>query len=391
MENFAQGLAVNLFAAPMAPAGSAPTGSALAGPAPVGAGLAGLIGRAFSSGGTKSTNIDEFLGVLDASAPPVDPQLTDPTPPPDGLAEIADRAKAQPADGPSATLLLANTERLILGAAGDDGERIISFATEERIGPVQRFVRSDKSLLADIVSGVNARAAALPTENSKLLDFAGRVAPSDDGFELLPRFETLRSQSLTPALSANKFKIAAPLMTLALADKPAIEPGLAARDDSLPLIQTLSVANERASAALTMSPLSEAATKPTAQIVAAITNRGTDASIEIRLDPPELGRVSIDFEGRGGDIIRATVAAEAPDTLELMRRNIDILQRELEKSGLANIDLQFRERGPQSDTNFRDERFGAGRQHDDVLGIEMSDIPHSIAALSLDGRLDRLL
>jgi len=385
MESFAQGLAANLFAAPMPPAGSAPA------VAPVGVGLAGLIGGAFLPGETKSVKINEFLGVLDASAPLLDPQQTDLAASPDSLAEIADRAKAQPADGSSATLVLANTERLLLGAAGDDGERTISLTTEERIGPVQRFTRSDKSPLAGIISDVNSRAAALPTQSSKFLDLGGRAAPSDDGIELSPRFETQRNQYLAPALSANKFKTAAPLMTFAVADKAAIEPGLVARDDNLPLIQTLNVVSERASAALTMSPLSEAATKPAAQIVAAISNRGMDTKIEVRLDPPELGRVSIDFEGRGGDIIRATVAAEAPDTLELMRRNIDILQRELEKSGLANIDLQFRERGPQSDANFSDERFGAGRQHDDALGIEMSDMPHHIAALSLDGRLDRLL
>jgi Flagellar hook-length control protein FliK len=382
MESFAKGLAANLFAAPLPPAGTAP----------VGAGLAGLFGEAFSPGGAKSAKINEFLGVLDASAPPLDLELSDLAAAPGSLVEITDRANAQPADGSSAPLVLANTERLLLGgAASDDSERTVLLTTDERIGPVQRFMRSDKNPLANIASDVNSRAAILPTDKPSLVDLAGRAAPSDDGVELPPRFETQRSQSMASALSANKFKTAAPLMALALADKATVEPGLVARDDNLPLIQTLNAVSERASAAPTMSPLSEAATKPAAQIVAAISSRGMDTSIEVRLDPPELGRVTIDFEGRGGDIIRATVAAEAPDTLELMRRNIDILQRELEKSGLANIDLQFRERGPQSDANFSDERFGAGLQYDDALGMEMSDMPHHIAALSLDGRLDRLL
>jgi len=389
MESFAQGLAANLFAAPMPPAGSALAA------APVGVGLAGLIGGAFSPGGTKSAKINEFLGVLDASAPPLDPQLSDLAAAPDSLAEFADRAKAQPADGSSATLVLANTERLLLGAAGDDGERTISLTTEERMGPVQRFIRSDKSPLADIVSDAIPRTAA-PTDKVQLVDTGARAAPRDDGLDLPPRFETQRfegqrNEFLASALSANKIKTAAAPMVFALADKTMLESGAIARHDTLPLIQTLSAANERASTALTMSPVSEAATKPATQIVAAISSRGMNTTIEVRLDPPELGRVTIDFEGRGGDIVRATVAAEAPDTLELMRRNIDILQRELEKSGLANIDLQFRERGSQSDANFSDERFGAGRQHDVALGIEMSDMPHHIAALSLDGRLDRLL
>ncbi|VAW04117.1 Flagellar hook-length control protein FliK [hydrothermal vent metagenome] len=385
MESFAQGLAANLFAAPMPPAGSAPAGG----------GLAGLIGGAFSSDGTKRAKIDEFLGVLDASAPLLDPEQTDLAAAPDSLAVIADRAEAQLADGSSATLVLANTERLIVGAAADDGERIVSLTTEERVGAVQRFVRSGAGLPVETINDANPRTAP-PADNPQLSSLVTRVGPRDDGLDLSrrfepQRFEVQRSEFLAPALPTNKIKAAAPLMTLALTDKATIEPGPIVRDDSIALIQSLSVASERASTALTMAPLSDAATKPAAQIVAAITNRGMDTSIEVRLDPPELGRVTIDFEGRGGDIIRATVAAEAPDTLELMRRNIDILQRELEKSGLANIDLQFREGGSQSDANFSDERFGAGRQQDDALGIEMNDMPHHIAALSLDGRLDRLL
>ncbi len=390
MESFAQGLAANLFAAPMAPAGSAPAGTA-----PAGGGLAGLIGGAFSPGGAKSAKTDEFLGVLDASAPPQGPQLTDLAAAPDSLAEITDRAEAQLADGSSATLVLANTERLIVGAAGDEGERTVSLTTEERVGAIQRFVRSGAGLPVETINDANPRTAP-PADNPQLSSLTTRVGPRDDGLDLSrrfepQRFEVQRNEFLASALPANKIKAAAPLMTLALTDKVTIEPGPIVRDDTIALIQSLSVANERASTALTMAPLSDAATKPAAQIVAAITNRGMDTSIEVRLDPPELGRVSIDFESRGGDIIRATVAAEAPDTLELMRRNIDILQRELEKSGLANIDLQFREGGSQSDTSFSDERFGAGRQHDDALGIEMNDMPHHIAALSLDGRLDRLL
>ncbi len=403
METFAQGLAANLFAAPMPPTGSASAGAALvgsgAGSAPAGVGLAGLFGEVFSPGVTKSTKIEEFLGVLDASAPPLDQELKDLTASPETLVEFMDRAPVQPAEASSATLVLANVERLSLrgaGAVGEDAERTIQFPAEDRAGPLQRFVRPDVGPSVDIVNDANPKTVAAPTDKAQIADLSGRAALSEDGLDLSrrfepQRFEAQRNEFLTPALSANKYKIATPQMAVAFADKMATEPGPIVRDDNLALIQTLSLANERAASAITMSPLSEAATKPAAQIVAAITSRGADASIEIRLDPPELGRVMIDFEGRGGDIIRATVAAEAPDTLELMRRNIDILQRELEKSGLENIDLQFREHGAQSDEKFGDEPFGAGRQHDDAVGIEMNDPSNYVAALSLDGRLDRLL
>ncbi len=394
METIVQGLAASLFAAPMPPAGSAPAGSA-----PLGAGLAGLVGGFSSPDGTKSPKLNEFLRVLDASASRLGPELSDLPAPPDSLAEHADHVKAQPTDDYNGTLLLANMERLVFGGAAavdDNGERTITVPVGGRISPVQRFVGSDASPSVDILSDLKPDASVLPTNKGQVVDPSGRTSLRDDGMDLprqlgAQRFDAIQNEFLAPRLPVNKFITTAPLMAAGLADKTAIEPGLIALDENLPLIQTLSAANDRAASAITLSPVSEAAIKPAAQIVAAITSRGMDASIEVRLDPPELGRVTIDFEGRGGDIIRATVAADAPDTLELMRRNIDILQRELEKSGLDNIDLQFRERGPQPDTKFDDDPFAAGSQHDDAVGIEINDLPHTVAALSLDGRLDRLL
>ncbi|MFC2952225.1 flagellar hook-length control protein FliK [Marinicaulis aureus] len=81
------------------------------------------------------------------------------------------------------------------------------------------------------------------------------------------------------------------------------------------------------------------------QIIAAVASRPGEAKLEIRLDPPELGRVLIGFERDGADIVRAVVTAESPDTLDLMRRNADVFQRALEQQGFSNLDLQFADRG----------------------------------------------
>lgn len=79
------------------------------------------------------------------------------------------------------------------------------------------------------------------------------------------------------------------------------------------------------------------------QIVAAVVARNGDNRLEIRLDPPELGRVTIGFEGDGADIVRAVVSTDTPETLDLMRRHADVFQRALEAQGFANLDLQFAE------------------------------------------------
>ncbi len=85
------------------------------------------------------------------------------------------------------------------------------------------------------------------------------------------------------------------------------------------------------------------------QIVAAVASRPGEAKLEIRLDPPELGRVLIGFERDGADIVRAVVTADSPDTLDLMRRNADVFQRALEQQGFSNLDLQFADRGARED------------------------------------------
>ena len=82
------------------------------------------------------------------------------------------------------------------------------------------------------------------------------------------------------------------------------------------------------------------------QIVAAVSARPGDNKIEIRLDPPELGRVTIGFEKDGADMVRAVITAESPDTLDLIRRHADVFQRALEDQGFSGLDLHFSDRGP---------------------------------------------
>jgi hypothetical protein len=65
--------------------------------------------------------------------------------------------------------------------------------------------------------------------------------------------------------------------------------------------------------------------------------------IELRLDPPELGRVSIDMT-MDGNTVSATVSAERPETLDLLRRHVDMLQRELGASGFGSADIGFADR-----------------------------------------------
>ena len=122
------------------------------------------------------------------------------------------------------------------------------------------------------------------------------------------------------------------------------------------------------------------------QIVAAVAARPGENRIEVRLDPPELGKVTIAFEGDGPDIIRAVVYADTSQTLDLMRRHADVFQRALGEQGFENLDLQFAERGPRD--NASDEAKEQLRSF--RLADDEGPAPETPGPLQyVEGRLDR--
>ncbi len=62
--------------------------------------------------------------------------------------------------------------------------------------------------------------------------------------------------------------------------------------------------------------------------------------IEIRLDPPELGRVVVTMV-TSDNVVTATIAAERPEIVELMRRNAETLAAAFEKAGFGQANLSF--------------------------------------------------
>lgn len=69
------------------------------------------------------------------------------------------------------------------------------------------------------------------------------------------------------------------------------------------------------------------------------TQSGVEAT-EIRLDPEELGRLRITLEGEG-EAVRVRVEVERPETLDLLRRNVDKLTETLREAGYTQSDMQF--------------------------------------------------
>ena len=76
------------------------------------------------------------------------------------------------------------------------------------------------------------------------------------------------------------------------------------------------------------------------QLSAAIRTADGRERIEIRLEPPELGRVRVEFE-IVDRVVTAVVTAERSETLDLMRRNAESLLRDLAAARHENINLAF--------------------------------------------------
>ena len=76
------------------------------------------------------------------------------------------------------------------------------------------------------------------------------------------------------------------------------------------------------------------------QIITTITTSKTDQTVEIRLDPVELGAVQVTMQGTEKDLT-VIVTVERPDTLDLLRKHADHFLADLRQSGYSGASMTF--------------------------------------------------
>lgn len=127
------------------------------------------------------------------------------------------------------------------------------------------------------------------------------------------------------------------------------------------------------------------------QITVALT-RTRERSVEIRLDPPELGRVQIRLDP-AEDGLRAVLLAERPETQDFLRRHADTLIRDLRDAGYENVLLGFDAGGEMPGERDGREDRAILRPASPVTPAAGSDIPatngrgRSVSETGLDIRL----
>ena len=106
---------------------------------------------------------------------------------------------------------------------------------------------------------------------------------------------------------------------------------------------------------ITIRPAAAApnATRPEAfqQVADHIRIQTTDQKVNLRLDPPELGRVGIDLTFDNHRLVTATLSAESADTAHLLRRSMDSLQRELSAAGFEGVNIEFSDHAENTDSD----------------------------------------
>lgn len=78
-----------------------------------------------------------------------------------------------------------------------------------------------------------------------------------------------------------------------------------------------------------------------------IRDGGQDDRITVQLDPPELGRISIDFKFDSQGLQHVTITAETPEAMRQLRQMHFELVQALERNGLSGQDMSFQHQNPQ--------------------------------------------
>jgi flagellar hook-length control protein FliK len=84
--------------------------------------------------------------------------------------------------------------------------------------------------------------------------------------------------------------------------------------------------------------------RPMMQQMAYAARQSGGGSVEIKLSPEELGRVRLALTPGETNIV-VHISVERPETLELIRRNIDVFSQSLKQEGFANPDFSFEQSG----------------------------------------------
>ncbi|MBY6049942.1 flagellar hook-length control protein FliK [Vannielia litorea] len=267
-----------------------------------------------------------------------------------GRAEAPAAASASPVAGRSVEMSgpavdVAKVSPEVARRTAVDPQRVLEAPSGDEVVSVEdrKIVTGAASMLAPVSAAEPAHRAMVPPIISPGGAREARVLP-EQAAQSGPVPEALRRSELPPKLEVRRADVAratvAPAAPVAVVEPiPVTVQPVAV--DALPLVQDV-----RASAAPTGMPAAPvpqpaaATAQAVAMQIAEISRPLPDGSIELSLQPEELGRLKLSFSG-GEAGLHVVVAAERPETLEMMRRHIDLLAQEMRRLGHEGAQFSF--------------------------------------------------
>lgn len=127
-----------------------------------------------------------------------------------------------------------------------------------------------------------------------------------------------------------------------------------------------------------------ATTSELPQVLASAARDGEDDRVVIQLDPPELGRVSLDFKFDPNGLQHVTITAETPEAMRQLRQMHFELVQALERNGLSAENMSFQQQNSQNNDGWRDQSIAARGEY----GVNARpEAATSVSAQKMTGRV----
>lgn len=229
------------------------------------------------------------------------------------------------ADGPTTGTVAASPLPAAPGSAGVPGRPSAAMSDGPGTAP-----------LPMAAGGVPADGATAPSAAPNAAPGAATAPGPAAGADPRMRFEGMRAEGVAPATSATPATTTTDPAAGTLADSSGSE--------ALRLDAPLPFAARGAAVAMAGWTPTEGRPAPEARPVvsqlaqAIVTSQGDRT--EIALSPEELGRLRLVMSGP--DRAHVTIWADRPETLELLRRNADLLSQQLAEAGVQAGSFEFR-------------------------------------------------
>ena len=215
-------------------------------------------------------------------------------------------------------------------------------------------------------------------KNSDLTEVLSKAEPID-----LKTTQTVQNTTTTPATKIQTPVVSTPVAQLSVQNEKGAHRDSILGSENITAATT--VDSNDAKRSTTNSVRSDPVVRPVLnQVVQLAFRAAVDGVVEVRLQPEELGRLRIAMTQMDAGVV-VQVSAERPETLDLLRRNIDMLERDLLEQGFKNPSFSFGQGSTDAEHN-EDSAHELTRETKTNTHIEIDVHPEQVVVN--DGRLD---